>query len=494
MYDVRHRLGVRAGQRPAAPAARPARPPPAGRSTTVEMTDAQDRDISHLLQGHEAADQDGDRARARPAGAAARRAVQRHGPAPAAAPDGPAARRWATQGRTVLFSSHILEEVEQIAGRIEVMVAGRHAASGDFREIRRLMTERPHQYTIRSERRPGAGRGDHRRRQRLRGRARARRAATGRPAGRPSACTCRPPTSRAFVRAAAAARRRPASGSTRSRPPTSRWRASSPTWWRDERRRPSPASPPRSLLGRRRALLLLALPAACCSCSGRRCVRGARRAGRRASPSASLGGFALGTLVPLLGLIAGTGAIGPEIDDGSIVYLLAKPLQPALDRRHQARSWPSAVVARLRCAADAASPALILVRDGRRPRASASRSARPVAGDRPTARCSCCSRVVTRNAVVVGLLYALIWETWSAASCPGAQDAEHPAVGARDHRARRRAHGAEELGVTSAVGLGRGVPLLLVVVVGVHLVRRAPAAHACGSPATSDGSRSSLRR
>ena len=54
------------------------------------------------------------------------------------------------QGRTILFSSHILEEVEEIAGRIEVMVAGRHAASGDFREIRRLMTQRPHQYTIRS--------------------------------------------------------------------------------------------------------------------------------------------------------------------------------------------------------------------------------------------------------------------------------------------------------------------------------------------------------
>ncbi|WP_153395684.1 ABC transporter ATP-binding protein [Ornithinicoccus halotolerans] len=54
------------------------------------------------------------------------------------------------QGRTILFSSHILEEVEQIAGRIEVMVSGRHAASGDFRRIRRLMTQRPHQYTIRS--------------------------------------------------------------------------------------------------------------------------------------------------------------------------------------------------------------------------------------------------------------------------------------------------------------------------------------------------------
>ena len=58
--------------------------------------------------------------------------------------------RMAQGGRTVLFSSHILEEVEQLAGSIEVMVAGRHAASGDFREIRRLMTERPHKYTIRS--------------------------------------------------------------------------------------------------------------------------------------------------------------------------------------------------------------------------------------------------------------------------------------------------------------------------------------------------------
>ena len=53
-------------------------------------------------------------------------------------------------GRTVLFSSHILEEVEEIAGTIEVMVAGRHAASGDFREIRRLMIERPHQFSVTS--------------------------------------------------------------------------------------------------------------------------------------------------------------------------------------------------------------------------------------------------------------------------------------------------------------------------------------------------------
>ncbi|WP_328466473.1 ABC transporter ATP-binding protein [Streptomyces sp. NBC_00448] len=59
-------------------------------------------------------------------------------------------RAMGADGRTVLFSSHILEEVEQLAHHIEVVVAGRHAASGDFRKIRRLMTDRPHRYLVRS--------------------------------------------------------------------------------------------------------------------------------------------------------------------------------------------------------------------------------------------------------------------------------------------------------------------------------------------------------
>ncbi|GAA1552808.1 ABC transporter ATP-binding protein [Actinomadura kijaniata] len=59
-------------------------------------------------------------------------------------------RKMAAEGRTILFSSHILEEVERLAGQIEVIVAGRHAASGDFREIRRLMTDRPHRFLVRS--------------------------------------------------------------------------------------------------------------------------------------------------------------------------------------------------------------------------------------------------------------------------------------------------------------------------------------------------------
>ena len=54
------------------------------------------------------------------------------------------------QGRVILFSSHILEEVERLSGTIQVIVGGRLAASGDFRAIRRLMTSRPHVFLVRS--------------------------------------------------------------------------------------------------------------------------------------------------------------------------------------------------------------------------------------------------------------------------------------------------------------------------------------------------------
>lgn len=53
-------------------------------------------------------------------------------------------------GRTILFSSHILEEVERVAERVLVVVSGRLAASGEFREIRRLMTDRPHAFRLRT--------------------------------------------------------------------------------------------------------------------------------------------------------------------------------------------------------------------------------------------------------------------------------------------------------------------------------------------------------
>jgi ABC-2 type transport system ATP-binding protein len=59
-------------------------------------------------------------------------------------------RSHAARGRVVVISSHILEELNDLATNVLVMVAGRLAASGHFREIRRLMTDRPHTFRVRS--------------------------------------------------------------------------------------------------------------------------------------------------------------------------------------------------------------------------------------------------------------------------------------------------------------------------------------------------------
>ncbi len=53
-------------------------------------------------------------------------------------------RQLAREGRTILISSHILEEVEVLADRIVLLVAGKVAATGDYRAIRRKLNERPY--------------------------------------------------------------------------------------------------------------------------------------------------------------------------------------------------------------------------------------------------------------------------------------------------------------------------------------------------------------
>src|SRR6185436_14958422 len=52
-------------------------------------------------------------------------------------------RRLGAEGRTVLVSSHILEEVEELAGSIHLMVSGKLAASGEPRAIRQQLNDRP---------------------------------------------------------------------------------------------------------------------------------------------------------------------------------------------------------------------------------------------------------------------------------------------------------------------------------------------------------------
>ncbi len=57
-------------------------------------------------------------------------------------------RQLAADGHTVLISSHILEEVEAIADRIILMVAGKLAAIGDYRIIRQKLNDRPYELRV----------------------------------------------------------------------------------------------------------------------------------------------------------------------------------------------------------------------------------------------------------------------------------------------------------------------------------------------------------
>jgi ABC-2 type transport system ATP-binding protein len=52
------------------------------------------------------------------------------------------------QGRCVLVSSHVLDEVARLGSRILVIAQGRLAATGDFHALRDLMDDRPHRIRV----------------------------------------------------------------------------------------------------------------------------------------------------------------------------------------------------------------------------------------------------------------------------------------------------------------------------------------------------------
>ena len=61
-------------------------------------------------------------------------------------------RNLGDEGRCVIVSSHVLEEVERLGSRVLVMSQGRLAATGDFRELRALMDDRPLRVRVRTDR------------------------------------------------------------------------------------------------------------------------------------------------------------------------------------------------------------------------------------------------------------------------------------------------------------------------------------------------------
>lgn len=59
--------------------------------------------------------------------------------------------RMGDRGRCVIVSSHVLEEVERFGSRVLILSKGRLAAEGDFRDIRELMDDRPHEIRLRTD-------------------------------------------------------------------------------------------------------------------------------------------------------------------------------------------------------------------------------------------------------------------------------------------------------------------------------------------------------
>ncbi len=171
-----------------------------------------------------------------------------------------------------------------------------------------------------------------------------------------------------------------------------------------------------ALLGRRRMLLLLILPSVLIVIA--LIIRLA--AGPNIDPTVTvtvLQNFALGAILPLMGLLAGTGAIGTEIDDGSIIYLLAKPV-----RRQDIilTKLVMAIGCVLVCAVLPTLLAGLILAGTVDGLAVAFAVAAAVAG---AAYCAIflLLAVITRHAVVIGLVYALAWETLVGGYLPGAR-------------------------------------------------------------------------
>ncbi|MFD7375898.1 ABC transporter permease [Streptomyces mirabilis] len=170
----------------------------------------------------------------------------------------------------------------------------------------------------------------------------------------------------------------------------------------------------RALLGRRRALILCALPVLLIVISA--AVRSFAGADDHVA-SDLLGGFALATMVPIIGVIAGTGAIGPEIDDGSVVYLLAKPLKrPTI-------IFTKLIVAIAVTMAFSALPTFIagMILNGNGQQVAVAYTVAALVASIAYAALFLLLGTVTRHAVVFGLVYALVWEALFGSLVSGAR-------------------------------------------------------------------------
>jgi ABC-2 type transport system permease protein len=170
----------------------------------------------------------------------------------------------------------------------------------------------------------------------------------------------------------------------------------------------------RGLLGRRRALLLLLLAAPLLALAVLFRAFGLTHG---AGPVTLLRLYGLGTLLPLVALIAGTGVLSPEIDDGTIVYLLSKPVdRPAIV---QTKLAVAVAVTALGSVPAIAAAALVLV--GLDGGVAAGVTVAALLAAVAYSAVFVLLSIVTRHAVIAGLAYALIWESLIGQYVPGAR-------------------------------------------------------------------------
>lgn len=209
----------------------------------------------------------------------------------------------------------------------------------------------------------------------------------------------------------------------------------------------------RGLLGRRRGIVLLVVPALLLVLAA---LASAHTADRPDLTRTVLGTLALGTLVPILSLVVGTGVIATEIDDGSIVYLLAKPLPRwQIVTSKLAVAWVTSWLC-------GALPILLagLVMVGGQDGVALGYFTGALVASAAYSALFLLLGVVTRNAVVVGLAYALVWESVIGNFVTGARTLSIQQWGLALGKAVARP-GA----ISADVALAAAVPLLLVVIV-----------------------------
>ncbi|MGW5608275.1 ABC transporter permease [Streptomyces sp. NPDC003753] len=209
----------------------------------------------------------------------------------------------------------------------------------------------------------------------------------------------------------------------------------------------------RGLLGRRRALILGALPGLLIVISV--VVRALTGADDQVAHDL-LGGFALATMVPIIGVIAGTGAIGPEIDDGSVVYLLAKPV------KRSAIIFTKLIVAIAVTMAFSALPTFIagMILNGNGQQIAVAYTVAALVSSIAYAALFLLLGTVSRHAVVFGLVYALVWEALFGSLVSGARTLSV------QQWSLAVAHKVSDSSlVTSDVGLPTATVLLIVVTV-----------------------------